>query len=60
MGLIQTCAEQVSNTVKTIPEHDRPRQFEVQFAVKFNAEFGAVLAKSTAEAQLQITLTWGG
>lgn len=59
MGLIQTCAEQVSSTVKAIPEDARPRQFEVQFAVKIDAEFGAMLAKSSTTAQLQVTLTWG-
>lgn len=58
MDLIQTCSEQVSSTIKAIPEDDRPRQFEVQFAVKLDAEFGAILAKASTEAQLQVTLTW--
>lgn len=59
MGLIETCATQVSSTVKAIPQEARPKEFEVAFAVKIDAEFGAILAKASGEAQLQVTLTWG-
>ncbi|GCF06927.1 CU044_2847 family protein [Dictyobacter arantiisoli] len=59
MDLIRTCAEQVSNNVSSIPESIRPAAFEVQFAVKIDAEVGAVLAKSSTEAQLQVSLMWG-
>ncbi|GCE31105.1 hypothetical protein KDA_65890 [Dictyobacter alpinus] len=59
MGLIQLCAEQVSTSVANITEKARPHSFEVQFSVKIDAEVGAVLAKSSSEAQLQVTLMWG-
>ena len=59
MGLIETCASQVSSTVKAIPQEARPKEFEIQFAIKLDATFGAILAKATGEAQLQVTLVWG-
>jgi hypothetical protein len=59
MDLIKTCSTQVSSTVQAIPVDVRPKQFEVQFAVKIDAEFGAILTKASGEAQLQVTLIWG-
>lgn len=59
MELIHTSAEKIAETVHTIPEKVRPRGFEVQFAIKIDAELGAVIAKSSTEAQLQVTLRWG-
>lgn len=58
MGLIETCASQVSSTVKAIPQQARPKEFEIQFAIKLDATFGAILAKTSGEAQLQVTLVW--
>ena len=59
MGLIHLCAEQVSESVAHISDKARPEAFEVQFSVKIDAEVGAVLAKSSSEAQLAVTLKWG-
>lgn len=58
MSLIRTCSEHVARTIKEVPDHLQPHGFEVQFAINVNTEVGVVIAKSTAEAQLQVTLKW--
>ena len=58
MDLIRTCAEQIVTTVKNVEHVARPAEFEVQLAVKLDAQVGAILAKTSAEAQLQVTLRW--
>ncbi|MHB9858273.1 CU044_2847 family protein [Streptomyces sp. YIM S03343] len=35
-----------------------PDEIELQLAIRLDAELGAVLVKSSAEAQLQITFRW--
>lgn len=59
MSLIRTCAEQVAKTVREVPDTFQPDGFEVQFAVKADTSVGVVIARSTAEAQIQVTLRWG-
>jgi hypothetical protein len=58
MDLICTCAEQIVMTVKKVEQVARPAAFEVQLAIKLDAQVGAILAKTSAEAQLQVTLKW--
>jgi hypothetical protein len=36
----------------------QPEQIEVEFGVRFNAEAGAVIARTQAEGHLQVRLTW--
>lgn len=36
----------------------RPDEVSLEFGMRFNAEFGAVIAKSQGEAQLNVTMTW--
>lgn len=36
----------------------QPEQVEVEFGVRFNAEAGAVIARTQAEGHLQVRLTW--
>jgi hypothetical protein len=36
----------------------RPAEVEIEFGVRMSAEVGAVIAKSGAEAQLKVHLTW--
>lgn len=35
-----------------------PDEVEIEFGVKFNAEAGAVIAKTSAEGHLAVKLTW--
>jgi Trypsin-co-occurring domain 1 len=36
----------------------QPEQIQVEFGIRFNAEAGAVIARTQAEGHLQVTLTW--
>jgi hypothetical protein len=36
----------------------RPDEVSLEFGMQFNAEFGAVIAKSGAEAHMSVTMTW--
>jgi hypothetical protein len=58
MELIRTCAEQVFHAVEKVGSAARPTEFEVQLAIKLDAAVGAILAKTCAEAQLQVTMKW--
>ncbi len=58
--LIRTCAENIASSIHSVPEKIRPKEFEVQFAIKIDTQVGALIAKSSTEAQLQVTLRWGG
>lgn len=57
--LIHACVENIAESILTVPEKIKPQAFEAQFSVKFSTEWGAVLAKSGLEGQIQITLKWG-
>src|SRR5947209_7531628 len=58
MDLIRTCAEQIVTTVKKVDQMARPAEFEVQLAIKLDSQVGAILAKTGAEAQLQVRIKW--
>jgi hypothetical protein len=58
MQLIRICAEQVVSTIQKVDQAVRPSEFQVQLAIKLDSTVGAVLAKASAEAQLQVTLKW--
>jgi Trypsin-co-occurring domain 1 len=58
MELIRTCAQQVFHTIEKVGDDARPTDFEVQLMIKLDAAVGAILAKTAAEAQLQVTLKW--
>src|SRR5258708_19779412 len=57
MDLLHTCAEQIVTTVKKVEQRARPAEFEVLLAIKLDAQVGAILAKTSTEAQLQVRLT---
>jgi S1-C subfamily serine protease len=56
MSTIQQMAERVNTAVKDVKE--RPNRIEIQFGIKFDEETGVVIAKSPAEASLNVKLTW--
>ncbi len=50
-----------SSTVRQIKEFDKviaPDEFQFQFGVKLSGELGAVVTKTTGEAQISVTLTY--
>ena len=57
--LAQACAAKFSAGLAAIEENVRsPDEVSLELGITMDAEFGAVLAKARAGAQLQLTLTW--
>jgi hypothetical protein len=56
MGTISAVAEKVQATFADLP--GRPDQAEIEFALTFKGEAGALIAKTSAEAGLKVKLTW--
>ncbi|NUP42759.1 MAG: hypothetical protein HOY76_38495 [Streptomyces sp.] len=57
MGTIRSMAERVRGTVAQMAV--RPDSVEVEFGIKFDAEAGAVIAKTGIEAAVTVKLAWG-
>ncbi|MFK0109101.1 CU044_2847 family protein [Streptomyces sp. NPDC091217] len=53
---IRTAAASALRRLRDMPS--RPDEVCLEFGMQFNAEFGAVLAKSGGEAHLNVTMTW--
>lgn len=58
LDLTHSCAARVVDTIKAMDKTLRPAEFTVQLAIKLDSEVGAVLAKASAGAQLQVTMKW--
>jgi hypothetical protein len=58
LELARTCASQVVESVSKLQKDHRPDEFQVQLAIKLDAEVGAILSKASAGAQMQVTMTW--
>ena len=58
LQLARNCAKQVVGGIQKLDEQLRPAEFQVALAITLDAEVGAILAKSSAGAQLQVTMTW--
>ena len=58
LTLARNCATEVIHNVNQMKEEVKPNEFEVQLAVNLNSEVGAVLAKASTGAQMQITMKW--
>jgi hypothetical protein len=56
MNTIKNMATRVHSTVQTI--ENRPKNVEVQFGIKFDAEVGVIVAKVTAEGSMTVKMTW--
>jgi hypothetical protein len=53
---IQLAASGVLETLNTLPE--KPDTAKVDFAIKFDAEARAMIAHSSNDAQLRVSLSW--
>lgn len=53
---IRNAAASALQRLRDIPS--RPDEVSLEFGVRLNAEFGAVIAKSGGEAHLTVTMTW--
>ncbi|GAA0909021.1 CU044_2847 family protein [Virgisporangium aurantiacum] len=56
MASIHNLAERVNTTVGGMIR--RPRNIQVEFGIKMDAEAGALIAKTKVEAHLVVTLLW--
>jgi len=53
---IRTAASSALRRLRDMPS--RPEEVSLEFGMRFNAEFGAVIAKSEGEAHMTVTMTW--
>jgi predicted butyrate kinase (DUF1464 family) len=58
LQLANDCARKVSEQITALAPAIRPAEYTIQFGIKLDAEVGAFIAKSTAGAQLQVSLKW--
>ena len=58
VDLVRHCATQMVTGVQNLDDSLKPDSLEVQLAIKLTSEMGAVLAKVSGEAQMQVKLTW--
>jgi len=55
---IKSCAVEISDGVKNIPQTMRPDEVEASLSFKLSGELGAVITKVGGEAQIQVKLVW--
>ncbi|MCX5330652.1 CU044_2847 family protein [Streptomyces sp. NBC_00140] len=58
LELARRCAVQAARQLGDLGQGLKPDEVELQLSIKLDAELGAVLVKSGAEAQLQVTFRW--
>jgi hypothetical protein len=59
VDLVRDCAAKVAHGLTHLPDGVRkPDELEVQLAIKVDATFGAVLAKLSPGALMQVTMRW--
>ncbi len=58
LDLANDCATEVYRRIAQMTDAVRPNEYSVKFGIKVDAEIGALVTKSQAGAQLEITLTW--
>jgi hypothetical protein len=56
--MITAVAANMIGAIRAMDKALAPDEFNLEFAVKFNAEGNAVLAKAGAEANIQITMAY--
>ena len=58
LELSSKCAEKAVDMIEAMAETVRPQEFSLQLAIKLDADLGAIIAKTSAGAQLQVTMKW--
>jgi Tfp pilus assembly protein PilF len=58
LEMARRCAQQAATRLSDLGEGLKPDEVELQLAIKLDATLGAVLARTSAEAQLQVTFRW--
>jgi len=58
MDTIRVCAEGFWGHIANFPEYVCPQEVAMEFGVTFGAEVGAVVTKTSGEANFKVSLTW--
>jgi len=58
MKLTRNSAKRVVESIKQMDEDTRPEELEVKLAIKLDSEVGAVIAKASTGAQIEVTMKW--
>ena len=56
LNTIRACAAGMIDTLQALPE--QPSTASIDFAIKVDAEAGAMVAKSMGDAQFKVSLSW--
>jgi uncharacterized FlaG/YvyC family protein len=56
METVRKIADKVNDTMQMI--QNKPNHIETEFGIKLDAEFGAIVAKVTAEASMKVKMSW--
>ncbi|MDD1761280.1 MAG: hypothetical protein LUQ59_03525 [Methanothrix sp.] len=59
MGLVEQTAKSAHAGYMKIPQDVRPKELELSFGIKLNAEEGLLFSKVSGEGSFQVTLRWG-
>ncbi len=58
MGLVELTAKNAHAGYMKIPQDIRPKELELSFGIKINAEEGLLFSKVGGEGSFQVTLRW--
>jgi Trypsin-co-occurring domain 1 len=58
LDLARQCAKQAVTGIQKLDQQFRPEEFEIKLAVKLDSEVGALLAKVSTGAQMEVTMKW--
>ena len=56
--VLQSVSKSVISQLNNAAEALKPDEIEIKLGVKFSAEAGAFIAKTSAEGNLEVTITW--
>lgn len=58
LQLASNCAMRVVESINKMEKKVRPAEFQVQLSIKLDSEVGAILARASAGAQMQVSMKW--
>lgn len=58
LKLASNCAVRVVESIKEMDPEIRPDEYELCLAIELGGEGNAAIVKGSADAQLQVTMTW--
>jgi hypothetical protein len=58
MALIRSCAIKAVHGIEKLDKKFRPDEMELKIGINVDSEVGAIIAKSGAGAQLEVTMKW--